>query len=188
MSPVDDGRQTAGADPDPMQLFVGCHDEIREGIASLEALARALAGQGALPDMARVAADVLRCFDRTVTEHHREEERELWPMIRRSARGEDAQTFEAIAARLQREHHELEASWAKLRREVESIARRGVAGGSALDVPQVLRLAEAYRNHALFEDEVVVPMAHYLLSPTEQNRLRISVALRRLPVGKGGFV
>jgi len=168
-----------------MQLFVGCHDEIRAGIASLEALASALAGERALPEIRRVAEEVLGCFERTVPEHHREEERELWPMVRRSARGEDLQTFEAIAARLRREHHELEAAWAELRRAVEAVARHGDAGGASLEPGRVTKLAEAYRNHALFEDEVVVPMAHYLLSPTEQNRLRISVALRRLPVGKG---
>lgn len=185
MSPSGDARHPAGSDPDPLQLFVGCHDEIRGGIASLEALASALAGGGGMPEMRRVAGEVLGCFERTVPEHHREEERELWPMVRRSARGEDLQTFEAIAARLRKEHHELEAAWAELRRAVESIARGGDAGGAALDPERVAKLAEAYRNHALFEDEVVVPMAHYLLSPTEQNRLRIAVALRRLPIGKG---
>lgn len=54
-------------------------------------------------------------------------------------------------------------------------------------MPHVLSLAEAHRNHALFEDRLAVPMAHCLLSPVEQNHLRIAVALRRFPVGKGGF-
>ena len=35
MSPVGDGKQTAGADPDPMQLFVGCHDEILDGVGKV---------------------------------------------------------------------------------------------------------------------------------------------------------
>lgn len=57
---MDDVQQTAGADPDPMQLFVGCHAEIREGIALLEALARPRASMSrkghCLDDLSRMAS------------------------------------------------------------------------------------------------------------------------------------
>ena len=57
-----------------------------------------------------------------------------------------------------------------------------------------LHLSQSAMSNALsrlrdyFEDELLVPLARHLLSPTEQSRLAVSVLLSRLPAGKWGMV
>lgn len=171
---------------DPFELFMGSHTQIREALATMRGLAEA--GDHLTPTVEQraMAEQLLSCFDTVVLPHHREEEREFWPLVSctRSDPDDHARFVEA-AARLQHEHVELESRWAALLPALASLAR-----GRPTDLPAgaLGDLAALYGRHAQFEDEVLVPLARHLLSPTEQGRLAIAVLLSRLPAGKWGMV
>lgn len=171
---------------DPFELFMGSHTRIREALGAMRSLAAG--GDGAAPGPVQrgLAEQLLTCFDSVVLPHHREEEREFWPLASR-VRGnpDDHARFVEAAVRLQHEHVDLEARWAALQPALASLAR---GHGAAPPAAELGELATLYAQHAQFEDEVLVPLARHLLSPTEQSRLAIAVLLSRLPAAKWGMV
>lgn len=171
---------------DPFELFMGAHTQIRAALATMRGLAEAGDHLTPTAEQRAMAEQLLRCFDTVVLPHHREEEREFWPLASRarSDPGDHARFVEA-AARLQHEHVELESRWAALLPALANLAQ-----GRPTDLPAgaLTELATLYGDHAQFEDQVLVPLARHLLSPTEQGRLAVAVLLSRLPTGKWGMV
>ena len=180
------GPRTVDAELDPMQLFSGCHARIHERMGMMHALAAMLEeGVVPAPAAARMADTIVRFYESTVLAHHREEEQELWPMLERAGTDTDAETFKAIGKRLKDEHHQLEALWDVITPELRRVGK----GKPARINPEKLdELAKAYDQHAEFEDAVVIPMARFLLSPSELSRLNMSIALRRMPVGLRSYI
>ncbi|HPU52654.1 MAG TPA: hemerythrin domain-containing protein [Burkholderiaceae bacterium] len=178
--------RAADADFDPMQLFSGCHARIHERMGMMQALAEMLdVGAPTPPAAARLADTIVRFYESTVLAHHREEEQELWPMLERVGNDSDIETFKAIGKRLKDEHQQLEALWDSLTPELRRLAKGKAA---RIDPGKLSQLAQAYDQHAAFEDAVVIPMARFLLSPSDQSRLNISIALRRMPVGLRSYI
>lgn len=171
---------------DPFALFLGAHDAIRHALAQLEQLA-AWPAETPYGDEQRASArDLLGVFEQVIVPHHREEEREFWPLVARAdATAEQRESVLGLAQRLQAEHEELERLWTQATRSLH-----GIAAGQreAVDAQALRRLVEAYRQHAQLEDEVLVPLARCLLSPDAQDRLAIAVLLSRLPAAKWGMV
>ncbi len=170
---------------DPMQLFSGCHARIHERMGMVRALAETLGEAEPSQAAAGMAEAIVRFYESTVLAHHREEEKELWPMLERSAQDTDAQTFKSIGARLKDEHRELEALWDEI---IPALRRIGHRKAAKIDLDKLTTLADAYDRHAQFEDAVVIPMARFLLSPTDQTRLSMSIALRRMPMGLRAYI
>lgn len=181
MSPVP--PPPAAGHRDPFELFMGSHERIRRALGTMRTLADAATPAAEVPGLAR---ELLDCFDTVVLPHHREEEREFWPMLERARAAADEHAACVRAAeRLRDEHTELEAMWRRLLPPLQALAR-----GRAPPLPgaALAELAGRYAQHAQFEDEVLVPMARHLLSPTDQTRMAIAVLLSRLPAGKWGMV
>jgi len=90
-----------------------------------------------------------------------------------------------LAQQLQEEHVELERRWA-----LQTDHLRQLAAGRlvSLDGAALQELAQRYRQHTQLEDDILVPLARHLLSPSEKTRMAVSVLLSRLPVGKWGMV
>jgi hemerythrin-like domain-containing protein len=165
---------------------MGSHTQIRAALVAMRTLAEA--GERLTPtaEQRALAEQLLSCFDTVVLPHHREEEREFWPLASGARKDpEDHARFVEAAARLQREHVELESRWAALQPALKSLAR---GRDTPLPTRALGELATLYAQHAQFEDEVLVPLARHLLSPTEQGRLAIAVLLSRLPAAKWGMV
>lgn len=171
---------------DPFALFLEAHDDIRVALATLQRLAALAPGAPPSADERAAARGLAGFLERHILPHHREEEREFWPLVGRAeATPDERAAFIRLAQRLQSEHEELEQRWA-----VVSEALHELAAGRAarVDGAALVELAQRYREHAKLEDEVLVPLARHLLAPTEQDRLAVSVLLSRLPAGKWGMV
>ncbi len=171
---------------DPFELFMGAHDEIREALASLQRLASIPAGDKPSAEE-RTAAQALASFlERSILPHHREEEREFWPLVARAeATAQERAIFAKLAQRLQDDHQDLERRWAVASASMQELA----AGRSArVNATELVELAQRYLEHARLEDEVLVPLARHLLQPGDQHRLAVAVLLSRLPLAKWGMV
>lgn len=171
---------------DPFALFLDAHDDIRVALATLQRLAALAPGAAPSAEDRAAARDLVGFLERRILPHHREEEREFWPLVGHAeATPDERAVFTRLAQRLQAEHQELEQRWAAV-----SVGLQELAGGRDAPVESgaLAELAQRYREHATLEDEVLVPLARHLLAPTEQNRLAVSVLLSRLPAGKWGMV
>jgi hemerythrin-like domain-containing protein len=165
---------------------MGTHEQIRQALTTMRSLAASADAAAPSAEAQAMARQLLDCYDQVVLPHHREEEREFWPMVARLRnRSEDQVNFVQAARRLQEEHAELEARWSGLQDGLRSLAS---GRGGALSASALSELAAHYSRHAQFEDELLVPLARHLLSPSEQSRLAVSVLLSRLPAAKWGMV
>ena len=171
------------AEPEnPLSGFSHCHEGI---LSQLEAFAE-LPGLAAAADRARrVAAQTLALFEPGVLEHHRDEERELFPATLRSAvAGPEADWVQAMAERLTREHRAIEGLWKRVKPGVKLAA----AGKPVdLDVSAIAELVRAYAAHALFEEEHFLPVAQEVLgrNGNHMEALGLSLHLRHAPTPVG---
>jgi len=169
--------QGAADESGALNLFTGCHAQIRKKMELMRQVPAMVAGDP--KHAAQAAADIVSFFETTVQPHHREEERELWPMLDKCSPGtEGHETVQAIVHRLKHEHTRLETLWSQIEPAMRKIAR---AKPAELDAQKVAQLTDMYDQHAAFEDAVVLPMARYLMDPIEQYRLAMSMALSRHP-------
>lgn len=171
---------------DPFALFLDAHEDIRVALATLQRLS-AVRPDARPTDQDRADAQGLAGFlERHILPHHREEEREFWPLVARAeGTPEEREAFNRLAQRLQAEHAELEHRWSAVASNLHELA---AGRATSIDGTALAEFAQRYREHAMLEDEVLVPLARHLLAPTEQNRLAVSVLLSRLPAGKWGMV
>src|SRR5215203_5481920 len=104
----------------PIEKFSVCHAGIRTHLQELSELPRLLEQA----QQARAVAELaLQLFDKTVLEHHADEESALFPAVQRGALpGGEADRVAAIIARLTAEHRHVERAWKALHRTVKDAA------------------------------------------------------------------
>ena len=160
------------ADDNPLQAFSDCHAGIVERLQQLGRLP-------ALLEPARqareIAAQTLKFFAEIVTEHHAEEERELFPAVLASAaKGAEHEQVRAITEQLTREHREVEAVCRALEPGLKAVAR---GGDAALDAQAVAGLVSRYHGHARYEEEQFLPLAQQILSRNGDHLAALGLAL-----------
>jgi hemerythrin-like domain-containing protein len=118
----------------------------------------------------------MRYFDDAGANHHRDEEQDLFPALRRAVDTTRAPALEALIARVLQEHAALFARWSSVR---AKLAR--IAGGeaAAFDAGEAEAFAEAYRRHVELEEKELFPLARETLGAEETRRLGEAMAERR---------
>jgi hypothetical protein len=170
MTPLLPGSDVASFD-DPLAMLVACHDRMRKQLATLARLERHLPEHGCDNDSRTAARAILRYFDSAAVHHHEDEEDSVMPRI--LARVPEART---VAARLAREHEDLEGQWRRLRPLLSGIA----AGQRAVLPPRmVLEVADAYDAHLKSEEAELIPLAADVLTPDELRAIGREMATRR---------
>jgi len=166
-NPTDDG---------PISAFSNCHAGILSRFERLRRLPQLLADPADLPAARQFADSMVRFVREAVFEHHAEEEEALFPAVIRSASaGDEKSLVQSLAARLTREHRELEAQWAKIEPALKNIARGRAA---SLDAAALERLCVAYAAHATFEETAWLPLSERILKPNDQAALGLTLHLR----------
>ena len=140
-----------------MSRFDHSHESLTVGLCSLEALVERTAARDPDAGDTRAAQRILECFDRTATEHHREEEQMLFPDLRVRAAEAGRPEVCATLYELEMEHGRMERLYAEAVRP----ALEKIAGGArgALDPAAVSHLAWLYRRHIRLEEAVLEPFA-----------------------------
>jgi len=170
----------------PLAAFGHSHDRILSQMKRLQGLSAQLQRSGLDPNLRLAAGELYEFFHAAVLPHHDDEEKDLFPAMRRcAAKGDERGLVESIIARLEREHHELEALWDRIEPAMRRLARGKAA---TLDGAVVDELVSRYTAHAQFEEKAVLPLAQAMLKEGDQAALSLSLALKRKPTWVRGYI
>src|SRR4051812_14588073 len=139
----------AGFD-EPLEMLLGCHRRIEKQLETLKRLRTYLESHAVDAEASLAAQNVLRYFTSAATNHHADEEQDLFPLLEaRIDDGGEKARFAAFRARLGNDHRVVEEAWSRLRRPLE-----GIAEGLPRSLPaaEVQAFVEAYANHILTEE------------------------------------
>ena len=157
---------------DPLEALQACHGRIEERLQALEHLAHR-ASPGAAE--AAAAQALLGDFETSGALHHRDEDEDLFPLLRVRAAARGRIEVAAAIDEIEREHTTLDAHWRRLREALSNIA----AGHAArLDAGEVGRFGWLYRRHMDREAQLVLPFARQELSTADLAALGARMAKR----------
>lgn len=144
------------APSDPFAPLEAAHERVRRSLIQMERLAARLPVHGCDDQTARLARDVLDCFDHWAPRHHEDEERHILPLLR--AAGD-----EAFAAQIEQEHHELHRQWMSLRGGLTEVAGSAWVAAGPAEFVTWARFASLYRMHIAAEEANAFPTARTAL-------------------------
>ena len=166
-----------GTNGEPLEMLQACHGRIEEQLQTLDALARQLAAR--VPDNAArsAARAVLHYFDTSGAQHHRDEDEDLFPLLRARAAALGRLEVAAGIDELEREHATLDAQWRRLREALSAVA--ALRADACIDAGEAERFAWLYRRHMDREALLVLPFAREALAAAERAELGTRMAARR---------
>ena len=144
----------------PLEMLSACHERALHQCATLRRLVPHLAQHGPDADARIAAAAVLRYFDTAATDHHADEETDLFPALIESMAGSDAFCIRELVQSLTADHRTLEAHWQRLRVALLQIAAGEASPLASVDVEAFVGL---YEHHIAREESELLPMATRLL-------------------------
>jgi hemerythrin-like domain-containing protein len=161
---------------EPLEMLAACHGRIEAQLATLERVIEHVAARGCDAAAQSAAQGVLRYFDTSGRLHHRDEDEDLFPLLRARAGGLGRAEIAAAIDELEREHATMDAQWGRLRARLVLIAE---GHGTRLDAEEVARFAWLYRRHMDRESAAVLPFATEVLTARERVALGEKMAARR---------
>jgi hemerythrin-like domain-containing protein len=166
----------AGFD-DPLEMLLGCHRRIEKQLETLKRLRTHLDAHGVDAEASVAAQAVLRYFMKAASNHHEDEERDLFPLLeqRIDDPGEKAR-FHAFREKLESDHRALQTAWQRIRRPLE-----GIADGLTRTLPaaDVQAFVSAYTHHILAEENALKEFFDRWLDDSDRLTLGRSMAARR---------
>jgi pyridoxamine 5'-phosphate oxidase len=160
---------------EPLEMLGACHERIEEQLATLERLVEHLAANGCDSNARSAAEAVLRYFDTSGALHHKDEDEDLFPLLRIRAAGQGRVEIAAAIDELEREHETMDSQWKRLRQRLLAIT----GGDARLDAEEVTRFAWLYRRHMDRESAAVLPFAREALDEAQRAALGERMAARR---------
>lgn len=165
------------------QIHRNAHDALTNVSEALLGILSQLQAFGQLPELedaaeqARtVAANMLVLFRHEMFEHHAHEELDVFPVVlRRAAAGEELNRVGAMVTRLTVDHRRIEALWMQLEPTVKAIAKGRLAHVAREDVEA---LVQAYRAHAVFEEQQFLPLAELVLGRHREDMAALTLHRR----------
>ncbi len=170
------GAQAAPTFDEPIDMLEACHERIEAQLATLEKLAPHLAASGCDDEARAAARAVMRYFDTAGVHHHKDEDEDLFPIVRAIAAKQDRGEIGGALYELQREHEVMNTLYAALRESLDAVAE---GRGARLDAGEVARFAWLYRRHIRMEASTVLPYAREVLDANQRRRLGDRMAERR---------
>ena len=169
----------ASAGPDftqPIAALKHCHDRIRKELQALEALPAHLSQHGADLQAQQGAAAIMRYFDQAAPLHHADEEEDLIPLLRASARDADAALLDLMIPVLMAEHRDMAATWETLQSQLKQVA---LGQSSDLNPETVKQFSMLYATHMDTEETHIATMAKRLFDPAKMQLLGNAMRQRR---------
>ena len=139
---------------------VESHEYVDASCITLTRLAEYIPQWGMNKTAREVAGTLCGYFDVEFRHHREEQESGLFPALQARAHGEDAQTVNALIARLSAEHASIEQAWRALRAVLNDIA---LCRPARLSTEEVARFASLYQNHLANEDAQLMTLGARIL-------------------------
>lgn len=162
---------------DPLEMLLACHRRIEKQLDTLKRLRAHVDKDGVDAEASLAAQAVLRYFARAAGDHHDDEEKDLFPLLERriTDAGEQAR-FRALRAELERDHRDVEALWARLRKPLD-----GIADGLPRTLPaaDVHAFVVAYARHILAEESTLGEFFDRWLDEADRRTLARAMSARR---------
>ena len=160
----------------PLELLQACHGHIETQLAMLERLVSHITEQGCDAEARDAARFVMRFFDTTGEQHHRDEDGDLFPRLRMRAAELERPEIAAIIDELERDHATMQLQWSRLRERLNAIARDEQA---LLTREDIASFAWLLRHHMARESAAILPFAKEALDIAERGALGERMAARR---------
>ncbi len=159
-------------DGSPINNFTDSHIGIISNLKSLGEVPSLL--EPALRAKA-IAEKTLNFFRPAVFDHHKEEEKDLFPAVLSAAdKGEERAKVQAMADSLTAEHRAIEAMWRELEPQLTKLANGHIG---AMDTALVDRLVEKYQAHARLEEQHFLPLAEVILTRKDPQMAELALSL-----------
>ena len=168
--------QGAPAFDEPLEMLEACHGRIEAQLQTLERLVPHLQARGCDAEAAAAAQAVMRYFDTAGVLHHRDEDEDLFPLLRILAGERQRPEIAAAIEELEREHASMDSLWGGLRAGLAGVAG---AGSARLGAEEVARFAWLQRRHMEREAAAVLPFARQVLAAEQRAALGERMAARR---------
>lgn len=184
MGTPDPARKAARALPhppagfdDPLEMLFGCHRRIEKQIETLKRLRVHLDAKGIDAEASAAAESVLRYFRKAATDHHEDEEKDVFPMLEaRILDPTEAARFRDLREQLEGDHRTLESAWTRVRKPLEGIAEGLMRSIAEADVEA---LASGYAAHIRDEETALRDLVDRWLGPRDLETLGRAMAARR---------
>lgn len=167
--------ETAASFDRPLQLLHACHGKLMHQCGTLRNLAVHLSQHGCDGQAQQAAQAILRYFTTAALLHHQDEEEDLFPALRVAVPSDDAY-MTGLLVGLQAEHAALETRWQALQPLLEQVAD---GTGTELPAEQVEPFVTGYFAHIAVEEKELLPIAEYLLKPSQLAGMGQRMAARR---------
>ena len=168
-------RPAAPGFDEPLEMLAACHERIEHQLATLERMVPHLETHGCDPEARSAAQAVLRYFETAGVLHHRDEDEDLFPLLRILAATHSRPEVTAALEELEREHASMHAQWERLRTRLQAVE----GGEPRIDPEEVARFAWLYRRHMDRESAAVLPFAREALDESQRAALRKRITTRR---------
>lgn len=160
----------------PLEALSACHRRIEAHLAALGVLPQHIAEHGVDATAREAARFALHFFDTAGAEHQRDEDDDLFPLLRTRAGELERAEISAVINEIEADHQTMDAQWARLRERLDAIAQ----GRPVPLVPaDVSGFAWLYHRHLEKESAIILPFAPEALAATEWRELGERMAARR---------
>ncbi len=164
--------ETLASTPSPLADFSHCHEGI---VARLDTLATLPSLIDAAARARQIASDTLSFFRGAVFDHHKDEEKDLFPAVLQHATpGAERIEVQAMVDTLTAEHRRIEALWLGLEPQLEKVVK---GADIAFNAAATQELIERYHAHARFEEERLLPLAQTILGRHSGDLAELGLAL-----------
>lgn len=161
---------------EPLEMLEACHGRIKAQLSTLDRLVTHIERHGCDNRAQEAARAVMRYFDTAGAHHHRDEEEDLFPLLRQHATQRGRADVLSALAHLEKDHKLMESAYAALRETLQKIE----AGEPVpLERLQVDTIAQLYHGHIPREESLVFAFAKEVLDPAERETLGGRMAARR---------
>lgn len=167
----------ASEDRSPLTNFSDCHIGIKSQLNQLANLSVML---NPAIQAHKIAKETIQFFNRAVLDHHKEEEKDLFPMVLSTAKeGEEKTKVLNMIKLLVKEHREVESMWRHLEPQLKKFLDNPE---SNIDIPSIENLVRTYLTHAKFEEDEFLPLSELILSrnSSEMATLGLSIHTRKV--------
>lgn len=165
---------------EPLELLEACHGRIEMQLAMLERLVAHVAQHGGDLEAREAARFIMRYFDTAGVQHHRDEDGDLFPLLRDKAAELGRPEVSAVINELESDHQTLDLQWSRLRARLDALARNAEA---LLAPADIAGFAWLNRRHMEKEAALVLPFAKEALDAAERAALGERMAARRKGAG-----